>query len=393
MSRFDLSAWALRNRSVVAYLMVLAVAAGIVAFFELGRNEDPAFTIKTMVVSAAWPGATLEETLDQVTERIERKVQELEGLKVVRSFTRPGQATVYVDLEGAVRSADVPKAWQRVRNDIADIWPRMPQRVLGPFFNDRFGDVFGIIWGFTADGFSHRELKDRVEAIRSELLRVPDVSKIELLGALDEVVFLEFSMRQLASLQLDRQALLNAIVQQNLVRPAGIVETGDERIALRVTGAFGDERDILDITFNAGGRRLRIGDIAEVRRGLADPPQPLFRVGGEPAIGLAIAMRKGGDILALGENLKKAMARITAELPVGIEPHLVADQPQVVEEAIAEFMTSLWQAVAIILTMSFLSLGVRPGLVAACAIPLTLAIVFAVMLLVGIDMQRTRSGR
>ena len=236
MSRFDLSAWALRNRSVVAYLMVLAVAAGIVAFFELGRNEDPAFTIKTMVVSAAWPGATLEETLDQVTERIERKVQELEGLKVVRSFTRAGQATVYVDLEGAVRSADVPKAWQRVRNDIADIWPRMPQGVLGPFFNDRFGDVFGIIWGFTADGFSHRELRDRVEAIRSELLRVPDVAKIELLGARDEVVFLEFSMRQLASLQLDRQALLNAIAQQNLVRPAGIVETGDERIALRVTG-------------------------------------------------------------------------------------------------------------------------------------------------------------
>jgi len=205
-------------------------------------------------------------------------------------------------------------------------------------------------------------------------------------------VFLEFSMRQLSSLQLDRQALLAAIAQQNLVRPAGIVETGEERIALRVTGAFGDERDILDITFTAGGRRLRIGDIAEVRRGLADPPQPLFRVGGEPAIGLAIAMREGGDILALGANLRKAMARITAELPVGIEPHLVADQPQVVEGAIADFMTSLWQAVAIILAMSFLSLGVRPGLVVALAIPLTLAIVFSVMLLAGIDMQRISLG-
>ncbi|MCX8101138.1 MAG: efflux RND transporter permease subunit [Geminicoccaceae bacterium] len=388
----NLSAWALRNRSVVAYLMLLAVAAGVMAFLKLGRNEDPAFTIKTMVVQAAWPGATLQETLDQVTERIERKIQELEGLDVVRSFTRAGLATVFVDLEGAVPAADVPKAWQRVRNDIADIWPRMPQGVQGPFFNDRFGDVFGIIYGFTADGFSHRELRDRVEAVRSELLRVPDVSKIELLGAQDEVVFIEFSMRRLASLELDRQALLAAIAQQNLVRPAGIVETGEERIALRVTGAFGDERDILDITFTAGGRRLRIGDIAEVRRGLADPPQPLFRVGGKPAIGLAIAMREGGDILALGKNLEQAMARITAELPVGIEPHLVADQPRVVEEAIADFMTSLWQAVAIILAMSFLSLGVRPGFVVAFAIPLTLAIVFAVMLAFGIDMQRISLG-
>lgn len=392
MSRFDLSAWALRNRSVLAYLMLLAVAAGITAFIQLGRNEDPSFTIKTMVVSAAWPGASLEETLDQVTERIERKVQELEGLDVVRSFTRPGFTTVYVDLEGAVRSAEVPKAWQRVRNDVTDIWPQMPEGVRGPFFNDRFGDVFGIIWAFTADGFSHRELKDRVEAIRGELLRVPDVSKIELLGPRDEVVFIEFSMRQLASLQLDRRALLAAIADQNLVRPAGIVETGDERIALRVTGAFGDERDILDITFTAGGRQLRIGDIAEVRRGLADPPQPLFRVGGEPAIGLAIAMREGGDILALGENVRKAMARITAELPVGIEPHLVADQSQVVKASIADFTTSLWQAVAIILAISFVSLGVRPGLVVACAIPLTLAIVFAVMFLLGIDMQRISLG-
>lgn len=392
MSGFDLSAWALRNRSVVAYLMLLAVAAGVMAFLKLGRNEDPSFTIKTMVVQAAWPGATLEETTKQVTERIERKVQELDGLERVRSFTRAGLTTVFVDLEGAVGSADVPKAWQRVRNDIADIWPRMPEGVLGPFFNDRFGDVFGIIYGFTADGFSHRELRDRVEEVRDRLLRVPDVSKIELLGAQDEVVFLEFSMRRLAALQLDRQALMAAIAQQNLVRPAGIVETGDERIALRVSGAFDDERDILDITFTAGGRTLRIGDIAEVRRGLADPPQPLFRVGGKPAIGLAVAMREGGDILALGENLAKAMARITAELSIGIEPHLVADQPQVVEEAIADFTTSLWQAVAIILAMSFSSLGVRPGLVVACAIPLTLAIVFAVMLVFGIDMQRISLG-
>lgn len=392
MSRVDLSAWALRNRPIVVYLMLLAVVAGGLAFVKLGRNEDPAFTIKTMVVQAAWPGATLEETALQVTERIERKLQELPGLDLVRSFTRAGLATVFVDLDEAVPAADVPAAWQRVRNDIGDLWPRMPQGVLGPFFNDRFGDVFGIIYGFTGDGFSHRELRDRVEDVRSRLLHLPDVAKIELLGAQDEAVFLEFSMRRLASLQLDRAALLAALAQQNAVRPAGVVETGEERISLRVTGAFEDERDILEVTFVASGRTLRIGDVAEVRRGLVDPPQPMFRVNGTPAIGLAIAMREGGDILALGRNVARAMARITAELPVGIEPHLVADQPQVVEKAIGEFTTSLWQAVAIILAMSFLSLGVRAGLVVAFAIPITLAIVFAVMLVLGIDMQRISLG-
>ncbi len=312
---------------------------------------------------------------------------------MLRSYTLPGRATIFIDLLGSVTAAEVPV-------DLAAGAQRRQRRLahaaraatVGPFFNDRFGDVFGIIYGFTADGFTHRELRDYVEQVRSELLHVPDVTKIDILGAQDEVIFVEFSMQQLASLGVDRQALLAAIRTQNDVRPAGIIETGDERISLRVTGAFRSEQDILDINFVAGGRMIRMSDIASVRRGFADPPQPMFRVDGEPAIGLAIAMRDGGDVLALGDNIEAALARIQADLPIGIEPHLVANQPATVEIAIGEFMESLWQAVAIILGMSFLSLGVRPGLVVALAIPLTLAIVFAIMLVLGIDMQRISLG-
>jgi multidrug efflux pump subunit AcrB len=392
MSEFNLSGWALRNRSLVVYFMIVAVLAGIAAFVGIGRNEDPAFTIKTMVVQAAWPGATLEDTAQQVTERIERKLQELPGVDTLRSLTRAGVTTIFVDLQGAVTAPEIPAIWQQVRNDIGDIRHTLPAGMVGPFFNDRFGDTFGIIYGFTADGFTQRELRDQVEEVRSKLLHVPDVSVIEIIGAQDEVIFVEFSMEQLASLGVDRQAFLAALQTQNVVRPAGIIQTGDERISVRVTGAFESEQDILDINFVARGRMLRLADVAQVRRGFADPPQPMFRVNGQPAIGLGIAMRDGGDILALGQNIKQAMAKITADLPVGIEPVLVADQPVTVDEAIGEFTTSLWQAIAIILVVSFISLGVRPGLVVALAIPLTLAIVFPVMQLTGIDMQRISLG-
>ena len=384
----NLSEWSLKRPSFIVFLMILVVAAGALAFKKLGRDEDPAFTVRTMIVAAAWPGATVQETLEQVTERLECTLQETHKFDAVRSYTIAGQTTIFVDLDETTDTADIPDVWYRVRRNIGDMRGTLPQGVLGPFFNDDFGDTFGIIYGFTADGFTPRELRDHVEDVRSELLHVPDVSKIDIVGAQDEVIFVEFSMQQLASLGIDRSALLAALQTQNEVRPAGIIETGDERISLRVTGAFRSEQDILDINFVAGGRLLRMSDIATVRRGFADPPQPMFRVNGKPAIGLAIAMRDGGDVLALGENISRALQRITADLPLGIEPHLVADQPVTVDHAIGEFMESLWQAVAIILGMSFLSLGVRPGLVVALAIPLTLAIVFAIMLVAGIDMQR-----
>ena len=392
MIGFNLSEWALNHRSLVAYVMIVAVIAGVVSYTRLGRSEDPSFIIKTMVVQASWPGATVEETLKQVTERLERTLEETPHLDFLRSFTRAGVTTIFVNLQGSANAKQVSDTWYQVRKNVGDMRHTLPAGVVGPGFNDDFGDTFGIIYGFTSDGFTHRELRDHVEDIRSRLLLVPDVSKIELLGAQDERIFVEFSMKELASLGIDRSALISALQAQNVIRPSGTIQTGREDLSVRVSGAFHSEQDVANINFVVGGRMLRLSDIAQVRRAYADPPQPQFRVNGQPAIGLAIAMRDGGDILALGKNLKRAMAKITADLPIGIEPKLVADQAVTVDAAISEFMTSLLQAIGIILVVSFISLGVRPGLIIALSIPLTLAIVFPVMKMAGIDMQRISLG-
>ena len=345
-----------------------------------------------MVVQAAWPGATIDDTLKQVTERLERTLQETPQLDFLRSFTSAGVTTIFVNLKGDTTAREVADIWRHVREIVGDMRHTLPDGVVGPGFNDKFGDTFGIIYGFTADGFSGRELRDYVEDVRSKLLHVHDVSKIEVLGAQDEKIFVEFSMKELANLGVDRSALISALQAQNIVRPGGTIQTGDEKLSLRVSGAFRSEQDLLNVNFAVGDRMLRLSDIAQIRRAYADPPQPLFRVNGHPAIGLAISMREGGDILALGDNIKGVMAAATADLPVGIEPILVADQAVTVKTAIGEFMTSLWQSIAIILAVSFISLGVRPGLVIALSIPLTLAIVFSVMELARIDMQRISLG-
>jgi multidrug efflux pump subunit AcrB len=392
VTSFNLSDWALRSRSLVIYLMLVSVVAGLFAYWRLGRNEDPSFVIKTMVVSAAWPGATMEEMLQQVTERLERKLEETTDVDFLRSYTTRGVTTIFVSLKQSVPGGKVPGIWQEARNLVMDMRHTLPAGVVGPFFNDRFGDTFGIIYGFTADGFGRRDLRDRVETIRSRLLQVPDVSKIELIGAQDEQIFVEFSVKELARINIDPGALVSALQAQNMVRPSGVITTDAERLTVRVSGAFASEDDLRNINFVVQDRMLRLADIAVVRRGYVDPPQPMFRVNGQEAIGLGIAMREGGDILALGKNIKAAMASITAELPHGIEPRLVADQSVTVDYAIADFMTSLWQAVGIILAVCFVSLGVRPGLVVAMAIPLTLAIVFALMQVLAIDMQRISLG-
>ena len=388
----NLSEWALANRSLVIFLMIVAVVAGTLSFQRLGRGEDPAFTFRTMVVSAAWPGATVEETLNQVTERLERTIQETDYLNRVRSYTTAGQTTIFVDLKQSTPPHKVPDIWYQVRKNIGDMRGSLPAGVIGPGFNDDFGSTFGIIYAFTADGFSFRELRDYVEAARSRLLHVPDVSKIEVLGAQEERIFIEFSTERLAALRLDYQTILASLQAQNLVRPAGTIQTAQERVLLRVSGSFDSERDIESVNLVAGDRIFRLGDIATVRRGFSDPPQPMFRVNGKPAIGLAIAMRDAGDILALGRNVRSVMADVSANLPHGIEPTLVADQAVSVDVAINDFMTSLWQAIVIILVCSFVSLGGRPGAVVALAIPLTLAVVFAVMNIANIDLHRISLG-
>ncbi|MFS2327845.1 efflux RND transporter permease subunit [Brucella sp. H1_1004] len=389
---FNLSAWAVRERQLVIFLMIVVLGAGLFAYSRLGRAEDPSFVIKTMVVQAAWPGANMTDTLQQVTERLERTLQETPHLDNVRSFTRPGVATIFVNLDGSASAKEVENTWYVVRKRVADMRHTLPQGVVGPGFNDEFGDTFGLIYGFTADGFTHRQLRDYVESARSQLLKVPDVAKIELLGEQDEQIFVEFSMRELANLGIDRSALIAALRAQNVVQPSGTIMTGDENLIIDVSGGFGTEQDIANINFAVNGRMIRLADIATVTRGYSDPPKPMFRVNGGPGIGMAIAMREGGDILRLGQNINAEMQKITASLPHGIEPHLVADQSVTVRSAIGEFMTSLGQAVVIILIVSFIALGVRAGLMVAITIPLTLAAVFAIMLLFNIDMQRISLG-
>ena len=388
----NLSEWALKHRAFTVFLMIIVTAAGLSSYFSLGRNEDPAFTFRTMIVQAAWPGATLDDTLQQVTERIERKLQETRGLDFLRSYTTPGLTTIFVNLKGSTTAAEVPDVWYQVRKNVGDIRGTLPAGVIGPGFNDDFGDTFGLIYGFTADGFTHRELRDYVEDIRSKLLNVPDVSKIEIIGAQDEQILVEFSTQQLAGLGIDRAALIAALQAQNNVSPAGSVQTSNEKLSLQVSGAFRSEQDLLNTNFLSNGRLIRLRDIAEVRRAYADPPQPMFRVNGKPAIGLAISMRNGGDILALGRNVQQAIDEAVIDLPLGIEPTLVSDQPAVVDHAIGEFMISLWQAIGIIMAVSIISLGIRPGAIVAASIPLTLAIVFPIMKGFDIDLQRISLG-
>jgi multidrug efflux pump subunit AcrB len=392
MNRFNLSEWALRHRSLVTYFMLVIVVAGVWSYFRLGRSEDPNFTIKTMVVQASWPGATVGDTLEQITDRLERKLQETPNLDYVKSYTTPGQVTIFVTLKDSTPADQVADIWYQVRKKIGDIRATLPQGVVGPGFNDEFGDTYGIVYAFTADGFTHRELRDYVDDARKRLLQLPDISKIDVLGAQDERVYVEFSTQQLAGLGIDRTALIAALQAQNAVIPAGVVQTGDEKILVRVSGAFRSEQDILAVNFVANGKIIRLGDIAHVTRGPADPAQPMFRINGRDAIGLAIAMRKGGDVLALGRNVGRAMTDITAGLPAGIEPTLVANQPVTVEHAVDDFMEALWEAVAIVLGVSLLSLGFRAGAVVALAIPLVLAAVFVAMELLGIDLQRISLG-
>jgi multidrug efflux pump len=392
MTGFNLSEWAINHRSFVWYLMLAFVAAGVLSYMKLGREEDPSFTIKTMIVQTYWPGATIEDTMLQVTDRIEKKLQETPSLDYLNSYTKPGVSTIYVNLLETTAKKDVPDLWYQVRKEVADIKGTLPQGIVGPYFNDEFGDVFGIIYAFTADGFTRRELRDYVERARTEILTVDNAAKAQLIGAQDQKIYLEFDTKVLAGLGVTRDDIINSLREQNLVTPSGIVQTSKEKFAIRVSGAFGSVDDFNNINLFANGKFFRLADVATIREGYADPPQPMFRFDGEPAIGLAISMAQGGNIITFGEAIRHKMAEITANLPIGIEPHLVANQPEVVEESVAHFTKALWEAIAIVLAVSFLSLGLRAGLVVACSIPLVLAIVFAYMQYAGISLQRISLG-
>ena len=392
MNKFNLSDWALEHRSLVWYFMIMFAVAGAFAYLGLGREEDPSFTIKTMVIQAQWPGASAEEVTQQVTDRIEKKLQELDNLEHTRSITTAGQTIVFVDLLPDTNARDVKPTWSRVRNLIDDIKHEFPQGVVGPFFDDQFGDVYGNIFAFTGDGLSQRELRDFAEDARTQILKIPDVGKVDIVGAQDEVIYLEFSTRKIAALGIDRSAIIATLQAQNAVTQSGFVETGPERVALRVGGRFISEDTLRGINLRVNDRFFPLTDVATITRGYVDPPTSLFRFNGKPAIGLAIGMKTGGNLLAFGEALDKTMGKIIQDLPVGVSVEQVSDQPKVVDEAVGGFTKALFEAVAIVLAISFISLGMRAGLVVAIAIPLVLAITFLVMLYTGISLQRISLG-
>ena len=389
---FNLSDWALGHRSLVWFFMIICIAAGAMSYLRLGREEDPPFAIKTMIVQASWPGATIKDTLEQVTDRIEKEVQQVAGLDYLKSYTTPGQTTVFVQFRDTINKEMIQPAFYQVRKRIGDIKGNFPPGVQGPGFNDEFGDVFGNVYAFTADGLTHRQLRDYVEDVRTQILKVPDIGKTLIMGTQGETISLDFSTRKLAGFGIDINALVKALQQQNAVAASGVVQAGPERVSLRVSGQFTSEESLKDVNLRFNDRFFRLTDVAEIHRGYEDPPAAMFRVDGKPAIGLAIAMQPGANLLRFGEALKERMRIVESKLPIGVGIHLVSDQPKIVEEAVGGFTKALAEAVVIVLAVSFVSLGVRAGLVVSVSIPLVLAITFVIMEIMGVTLQRISLG-
>ncbi|MFY8135037.1 MAG: efflux RND transporter permease subunit [Aquimonas sp.] len=392
MTGFNVSEWALRNRSLVVYAMLGLALMGIVSYGRLGQSEDPPFTFKVMVVRTLWPGASAEEVARQITDRVERKLMETGNYEYIRAYSRPGESLVQFVAKDSLRSKDLPELWYQVRKKVGDLRPTLPAGIQGPFFNDEFGDTFGNIYALSGAGFDYATLKDYAERLELELMRVPDVGKIELIGLQQERIWIELSNTKLAALGLPLAEVQRALDEQNAVSDASFFETPGERVRLRVSGRFDDVEDIRSFPLRVGDRDFRIGDVAEVFRGFSDPPEPRMRFMGEDAIGIAVSMRKGGDIIRLGEKLEDEFQRLQQNLPVGMSLQKVSDQPAAVRASIREFVQVLAEAVIIVLLVSFFSLGFRTGLVVALSIPLVLAMTFAGMYYFGIGLHKISLG-
>jgi multidrug efflux pump len=388
----NLSEWALTHQPMVIYLIIVLSIGGILSFFSLGRAEDPAFTFKVMVVRTLWPGATAQEVERELTERIEKKLQETPWVDVLRSASKPGESLVFVILKDYTPKEEVPESWRQVRKKLDDIRSTLPAGVQGPFPNDEFGDVQINIFALTGDGYDLASLRRYAERIALDLRRIADVKRVELIGVQDEKIFIDIAPNRLASLGITPAQVADALQKQNAVNPAGFVETGSDRIRMRVSGGFDSVERVRKTDLLVNGQHFSLGDIARVSRSLSDPPSPQMRVGGQPAIGLGVVMDKGGNVIKLGENLRREMQRVGAQLPLGIELHVIADQPAVVQGSIRLFQSSLSEAILIVLAVSFLSLGWRTGTVVALSIPLVLVITFFAMKVLGIDLQRISLG-
>jgi multidrug efflux pump len=392
MRRFNLSEWALGNRGLVLYAMLVLGLIGAWSYAKLGQSEDPPFTFKVMVVRTLWPGATAQDVSRQVTERIEKKLMETGQYEFIRSYSRPGESQVIFVARDSLTSKQIPELWYQVRKKVGDVRPTLPEGIVGPFFNDEFGDTFGNIYALTGTGFDYAVLKDYADRLQLELQRVPDVGKIELVGLQDEKIWVEVSNTKLATLGIPLSAVQQALEQQNAVTAAGFFETRSDRVQLRVDGAFDSVAAIRAFPVRAGDRTVRLGDIATVRRGFADPAAPRMRFMGQDAIGIAVAMKDGGDIIGLGETLDAEFERLQQTLPAGMQLRKVSDQPEAVRESVGEFVRVLAEAVAIVLLVSFFSLGFRTGLVVAVSIPLVLAMTFATMQFFGIGLHKISLG-
>ncbi len=392
MRRFNLSEWALANRPLVLFAMLAFALIGAWSYKHLGQSEDPPFTFKAMVVRTLWPGATAEQVSRQVTEPLEKALMNTGEYEFIRSYSRPGESQIIFMARDSLRSKQIPDLWYQVRKRVGDIRPTLPREIVGPFFNDEFGDTYGNIYALTGKGFDYAVMRDYADRIQLELQRVPDVGKIDLVGLQDEKVWIELSNTRLATLGVSMQQVQQALADQNAITGTSFFETATDRVQLRVTGQFNDIEAIRQFPIRAGDRTVHLGDIAEVKRGFADPASPKMRFMGEEAIGLAVAMKDGGDILKLGANLDAEFERLQKTLPAGMQLRKVSDQPQSVEESVGEFVQVLTEAVVIVLLVSFFSLGLRTGLVVGVTIPLVLAMTFFVMHYFDIGLHKISLG-
>ncbi|EDM84159.1 efflux RND transporter permease subunit [Limnobacter sp. MED105] len=401
MRKINLSRWALENQPLVRYLLAVFIFAGVAAFFSLGQEEDPPFVFRGMVVRAYWPGATAMQMGQQVADPIEKVIQEIPFAYKIRSYSKPGETVIFLQLDDSAPPKQVADIWYTTRKRVSDMAGTLPRGVVGPFFNDEFGDTFGVLLAFSADGFKYAELKDFVTQVRQEMLKVPDVAKVQLFGVQPEKVFIDVSHYKIAQLGISAQDIFNQINSQNAVTSQGVLSLEDQKVWSRVQGQFESVEDLANLPIRAGKNTLLLKDIAHVHRGYQDPPVSKMRFNGKEVIGLGISMVNGGDIIRLGQELEKVERRILAELPVGIELQRVADQPKSVSTSVNEFVKVLIEAIVIVLAVSFLSLGLhskpfridtRPGLVVALTIPLVLALTFLAMSFFNINLHKISLG-
>lgn len=392
MKPFNLTEWALHRKQLIYFFVVVIFLVGIISYQKLGRAEFPDFTIRQMVVTISWPGATAQQMEEQVTDKIEKRIQDTPSLDYVKSYSRPGVSMIYVSLKETVKMQDVRSTWFEVRNMVNDIKGTFPQGVNDPTFNDRFDDVFGCVYALTSDGYTYEETRDKAENIRRSLQGVESVKKIQLIGVQPEKIFIEMESSKMAQLGIDPSMITNTIKTQNAMAPSGMVETSSDNIYLRITGMFEDVDSIRNLPIRANNHTFRLGDIARIERSYTDPAEPKMYFNGQPTIGIAISMENGGNVLMMGSKLNKKIEEIKKDLPLGFEINPVADQPTVVEESISEFTKSLAEAVIIVLIISFISLGVRAGIVVTLCIPLVIAGVFAGMNLLGIALHKISLG-